>query len=384
MAMQPSTSGNSCSSNQPKEYPRGRWHTQEQVEAFREGLITASEYVFLGLIDALCNWKKQGCWASDDYLAEQMHLEPRQVRNLISHLSNHNLIQKGRVTRKAVDFVRVGYRKSDGMRILVTKWFLFECGGSLPGVDFNHSVTDCQTSTSALATDCQEFGNRLPNPLGNGLPHSNTRVRCEEKELEGGAPAVGGTPPPQVTNGFGIDGKHSSPKKEKTLPEFCEEYGNEVLNILRTNSTGRAIDGGTKNSRAEHIYDLWRLLGKNLEAQKLIKQRIDDYRIHFKKILKPDISSVKQFCSPTLFNWIGDEVKKLSDIGPALKAAAKEVEEESRFRVTANGEIQRRPAGSSYWVDVPEDQEDTFSIWPATADYAAYLREKNKKKTQTL
>lgn len=65
---------------------RGTWIPAEVHEALREGKITPTEVVLLTVIDSLVDPRGEGCWASNAYLAKQIHKSVIQTKRLIGHL----------------------------------------------------------------------------------------------------------------------------------------------------------------------------------------------------------------------------------------------------------------------------------------------------------
>jgi len=85
------------SEKEPKKEFTGWFIPVHVIELFEKGIINAKELILLGIIHGLQNGKKEGsshkgCYASNKYLGEKLHISEERVRQMISKLKKLELI----------------------------------------------------------------------------------------------------------------------------------------------------------------------------------------------------------------------------------------------------------------------------------------------------
>jgi len=146
--------------SEPKEKFRGWFIPAEVVELFQSGKISARETLLLATIDSLVS-KDKGCFASNEYLAKKLRIEPDTISRAVTKLKRLGLVRQ------------VGF---DGRRrILETCWSRIRIG-SLG----EKSQSGQEKSPTSLGEKSQSGQEKSPTSLGeksqSGQEKSPTRV----------------------------------------------------------------------------------------------------------------------------------------------------------------------------------------------------------------
>lgn len=170
-----------------------------------------------------------------------------------------------------------------------------------------------------LAADLENGSNKilpngrncsLPNGSNSNLPKGsvkNNTVRITQKEER---------VPPSPT-GFISDiyqspqsnGNGHSSEKKREYPQKCYQWGDELLEVVRSKSSKPFITAGTRHSRAEQAYKIWKGFGKDDDR---MNEFIGDYREYINRLLGlPHIGSVAQVLQH--LNWIDGKIAKVKE-----------------------------------------------------------------------
>lgn len=375
----------------PHESPRGRWHPQEQVEAIKSNKITTTEYFLLGAIDNYSNWKKQGCWASDEYLANEVKVTTRHIQRMCQHLIS-------------IGFVFTGVRKTDGRRILATKWFLFENGFSLPNVDFNFTSKNsnqkdeeipASSSSSALDINVQSPGHTSSstNDINVASPghicRKGDRHICHTEVKED---IVLGTNKSEYTVGREI-----LPENEKPKPIFVGD--DQILSTAGGKLAIKFFKGLKEKDLVRRTPDLkeWSkyfndlvkeisVSNKTTEvgAKEIIKTQISTHLDHISDDYWPEIYSAKSFCIDKYDKLVSaiarlkkDETvdKEVIIKNKLFQMARSDCEVEGKFRIYKNGRMERK-RGNGDWDWIEKGSERDWAVPDSAIGYIRYLKGK--------
>lgn len=87
----------------------GWWIPKEVVATFVKGEINATELLLLSTIDSLCDGAA-GCFASNKWLGENVHVKPSRVMQMLRHLHSLGLIRKK--TRNGKRYLRTTWKRT--------------------------------------------------------------------------------------------------------------------------------------------------------------------------------------------------------------------------------------------------------------------------------
>ena len=77
--------------DEPREVSRGWFLPVALTDLYEDQIINGEDLALLGKINSLCH-KKEGCWATNTYLAKWWHREPNWVSRCLSRYVDLGLI----------------------------------------------------------------------------------------------------------------------------------------------------------------------------------------------------------------------------------------------------------------------------------------------------
>lgn len=348
-----------------KERFRGVWIPAEIWELLDDGTISFHDYKLLRLVDSLVNAKGVGCWASNDWLGNKLGRAAVYISSMVKKLKGLGLLRD-------VGWLMMGSQRH---RILETCWSRILAFGDrgpqeeeikrqmkqefgLNVVVHLHNVKSLKDANGEVGPESRLKKNLKAGPKSpkeKSLPSNHTQTMSEYGEdlRKGGA-----TPPTPSSNGHGDSRQASandhfvnrmSRKATKDIPDFCFDWGDRALAILRSKVPKVVIDPLTRVNRAEHFYQLWVDLDRDTA-------KIEDFLVRLAKnihrIDRPTIGSVRQLVKR--FNWILDQLDHFDDLefGPKKTETITEVEHID----LGNGRWRSRPVTRQVTRRVKEDR----------------------------
>lgn len=162
---------NHKSSNKPETHEpkfRGTFVPAEIFFLLRDGKLTSTEFALLQIIDSLVDAEGDGCWASNDYLANYVRCKVRHVQKMIAKLKEMELI-------KQVGWKKIGDKS---FRILETKWSRLNASTDVINDRGGVSLMTPREDSSTKSLSSSE----MRRPAGGRKPHTSLKASKQYSE----------------------------------------------------------------------------------------------------------------------------------------------------------------------------------------------------------